>query len=244
MNKLIVICFILTVFFCCKEKQQQTLKQREVFLYDKVGLLTKEQFKLIDESLREFEKETTSEILIFVSPSIPEQYKNAFYYSVELSNELQVGKEGINNGVLIFLSLKEKALEIRLGYGFEWAMKQSQVDSIATKMLTFFRSAQFYEGLRNGIDSIKESAKTIKWNICNENENLECVQTFKIKRLAEKDEDFIIVETENSRKLKLYVTKYMSSLIDRIEEKPHDAIVYCRSTAISGEAYLLGVIGQ
>ncbi len=101
------------------------------------------------------EKSTTAEIAIVTVPTIAPLPIET--YAVELFERWGIGKKGEDNGVLIVLSMKERAGRIETGYGLEGALPDALCSQIIRKkMLPYFKQQEFGKGLLAGTVAVAE----------------------------------------------------------------------------------------
>lgn len=126
------------------------------FVNDFAQILTAEQKQALEQSLRDFEVQTTHEISVVTIPSLDgdviEQYAN------ELFADWKIGKEGVDNGVLLLIALEDKKVRIEVGYGLEGALTDAESKYIIDKVIIpAFKNGQFAEGVQAGAETIKQA---------------------------------------------------------------------------------------
>ena len=70
---------------------------------------------------------------------------------------MKLGRSNFNDGLLIAVALKERAIRIEVGYGLEKIIK----DEIASRIIREeigprFKEEKFYEGLYTAVEKIKK----------------------------------------------------------------------------------------
>lgn len=228
------VMILVLIIFSCASKSQKS----KIFLQDNAGLFKPHEQKSLDSLLNNYEKTTNSEIFVYTIDKIPDSFSRNEYGS-QLVNRLGVGKPGLNNGAVIFLSVQDKIVEIRLAHGFEWNINKSQSESIVQKMIGFFSNAEFYNGAVYGVNQVIDLSKSSGWSLCSGTSNNKCVSKISIKKVIEKQNGFMMVETDELKQLKLNYTEFMMDLTDKIANKESISI-YCRFIS-DNEANLLGV---
>ena len=118
----------------------------------KEEFLTKEERDLISSAVREAECTTAGEIR-FVLVSNSKKFESVHAHAVEA-----FGKYGLNNtihktGILIFLSVEEKGIEILADSGINAKVEQKVWDDMITKLAENIRSGGTCKGI---CDLIKE----------------------------------------------------------------------------------------
>lgn len=101
----------------------------------------------------EVERKTTAEIAVVTVPTIAPLTKEQ--YAVKLYERWGIGKKGKDNGVLILISLKERAWKIETGYGLEGALPDVIASEIGRKlMVPYFKRGEFGKGLLAGTQAV------------------------------------------------------------------------------------------
>jgi hypothetical protein len=229
-----IIVFIIPLFYSCKSKENKT------YIYDRVKLLSNKEVKTLDSLINDFDNNTTSEFFIYTTDKIPDS-SNPEKYSIELMKKLGVGKPGINNGVLVFVSTERKNVQFRLGYGFEWVIDQDSSLAIVKKLTEYFSHAKYFDGIIFVFNKVKELSKSVNWEMCKNNYELFCISKIKIKDVLSNNGKILSVIGDNNKNLNIYYTTFMNSLVQKIlNQKGKNINVYCKLFK-EGNAYLLGV---
>jgi uncharacterized protein len=110
--------------------------------------------------LSDIEAETKLEFAIVTISSKMMGNMDIQKYTLELANQWGVGVKGLNNGVLIGISIEAKKIYIQIGTGIEAIYTNNQVKSVIDQTITpAFKRQRFYEGLFSGIIRITEELK-------------------------------------------------------------------------------------
>jgi len=140
--------FTLALLACSAKKEVST------FVYDQEELLTKEQKNVLDQLYRAHEKKTSNEIALLTTSSF-EPDSNILFYSVNMANKLGIGKKEKDNGVLIVVSKKNKAIRIATGHGTEKVLEDHVAKKIIDSlMIPAFKRGAYYEGIYAGSAAI------------------------------------------------------------------------------------------
>jgi hypothetical protein len=76
-----------------------------------------------------------------------------------------VGEKGVNNGIIILLSKKERKLQILNGCGIEWIISDAQTQEIVNQMIEFFKKQDYFGGLNKGLSIIEKRVSSVSWEI-------------------------------------------------------------------------------
>lgn len=113
---------------------------------DLAGVLEESQRAQLENLLGDLERETSAEIaLVVVSTTAP---LDPFTYGVRLFEEWGIGKEGVDNGLLILLAMEEREIRVEVGYGLEHVLTDGHIGSLLdSQALPHFREDRFGAGL-------------------------------------------------------------------------------------------------
>jgi uncharacterized protein len=120
---------------------------------DFADLLSPGEEERLNQKLREYDLETSTQIAIVTIESL--DGADPFDYSIELAEQWGIGGEEFDNGVLIFLSEQDRAIRIQTGYGVEQFLTDARSKQIIDGILSpAFRRGEFYAGLDRATDAI------------------------------------------------------------------------------------------
>lgn len=107
----------------------------------------------IESLLRRVEKKTTAEIvLVSVKECAP---MDSFTYRQQLFQEWGIGKAKKDNGLLLLLCLKERRIEIEVGYGLEGVITDGIAGEVLDKYVRpDFKLGNFGDGFLRGTQAI------------------------------------------------------------------------------------------
>lgn len=135
------------------------------FVNDFAGILKQEERLELEGILKNFEAQTSNEIVIVIVNSFGEL--DSFTYSQELFTKWEIGKEGKNNGILFLvgpsvgLPFPSKGeIFINVGKGLEGALPDSLTGTILRKeIFPKFKAADYFNGVKNGVLAIISATK-------------------------------------------------------------------------------------
>jgi len=121
---------------------------------DYAGVLSSEQKQELDGTLKDFETTTTNQIFVCVMESLPADTSLVEYVN-ELFERWQPGQKEKDNGVLLAIFINDRKLRIEVGYGLEENLTDAVSALIITDDITpSFKQGNYYQGIKNGINSI------------------------------------------------------------------------------------------
>jgi uncharacterized membrane protein YgcG len=105
------------------------LKRLTRYLEDPGNVMPASDAARIDAELARFEKETSNQIAVVVFPEAPEDDIENF--TIHAAEAWKVGRQGRDNGAILFLFLKQRIARLEVGYGLEGALP----DAVARQIL-------------------------------------------------------------------------------------------------------------
>ena len=105
----------------------------------------------------------TIETLIFTTIDLGG--KTPFDYVQDLGKKYKVGEKGVNNGIIILLSKKERKLQILNGCGIEWLISDTNTQEIVNQMIVFFKKQDYFGELREGLALIEKRVAPVSWEV-------------------------------------------------------------------------------
>src|SRR5437868_6124169 len=118
----------------------------------------KSALRRIEEAIRASEQEHDGELRFVVEASLPARYlvlKRASRRRAEhLFSELKVWDTEHNSGVLVYVQLANRHIDIVADRGIARKVEQAEWDAVCRDMETFFRQGRFEEGALQGIERI------------------------------------------------------------------------------------------
>lgn len=104
-----------------------------------------------------YEQQTSIEIAVVTINDLQGEVIET--YATGLFNDWGIGKKGVNDGVLIFLSLDEadRGLRIEVGYGLEEFLTDYQSKDIIDNVMPLLKSGDYSTALSNTLIEVKET---------------------------------------------------------------------------------------
>jgi uncharacterized protein len=137
------------------DQQVPLIRQR---VTDMTGTLSPDDLQHLESKLDQFERETSTQIVILSVPSIEGGSIEDFTLRVAEKNKL--GKKGRDNGVLFLISKNDRLMRIEVGYGLEGVLTDATSDQIMRRVVApKFRDGDFSGGIDAGVDAIMQATK-------------------------------------------------------------------------------------
>ena len=120
---------------------------------DLTGTLTPDQIAALDQRLREFEAAKGSQIAVLLVPTT--QPETIEQYSIRVAEKWRLGREAVDDGVLLVVAKEDRAVRIEVGHGLEGAVPDVLANRITDQVIVpRFRSGDFFGGVASAIDRI------------------------------------------------------------------------------------------
>ena len=148
MKKIFIILslFIFTGIGFCEEA---VFKDYTGYVNDYANILSDETKARLAALSAEIENKTTSQLAILtIDTTSPLDIET---YAVKLFEKWGIGQKGKNNGVLVLVAVKDRAVRIEVGYGLEGAIPDALAKNIIEKsMIPFFKNGDYNAGILQG----------------------------------------------------------------------------------------------
>jgi uncharacterized protein len=120
---------------------------------DLTSTLTPQQTQALDQKLRAFEQRKGSQLAVLIVPTTqPEAIEQ---YSIRVVEAWKIGRQNVDDGVLLLVAKDDRAVRIEVAYGLEGALPDVIADRIVEQIIVpRFREGQFYEGIDVAVDRI------------------------------------------------------------------------------------------
>ncbi|MEK7777624.1 MAG: TPM domain-containing protein, partial [Chloroflexota bacterium] len=128
------------------------------FVSDYAGVFSDDVKAQLEGLLRQFEQESTVEVVVVTVPDL--QGESIEAYSVSLFEKWGIGKKGVDNGVLLLLATQDRKVRIEVGYGMEPYLTDGQVGRILdNEVIPDLKAGNFSLGLLKGARGIVQAIK-------------------------------------------------------------------------------------
>ena len=120
---------------------------------DFAGILSSSQVAALERKLVAYDDSTSTQIAVVIENSI--EGDDMFDYSFRLAEKWGFGRQGKNNGVLVFIAFQDRKLRIQTGYGAEGFLPDAMARRIIDQVISpSFRTQDYYGGLNKATDII------------------------------------------------------------------------------------------
>jgi uncharacterized protein len=130
---------------------------------DFAGVLAKNEYDQLEESLEKFARETSTQIVVVTIGDL--EGNDPGDYAFKLGEKWGVGQKDKDNGLVILLKPKQEnskgEIFIATGYGLEGVLPDAVVNGaiIDKEMIPYFKENNYYKGLTSGIKVIMDISR-------------------------------------------------------------------------------------
>jgi uncharacterized protein len=108
--------------------------------------------------LARYERDTSHQIGVLLIPTLAGETIES--YSLRVANSWKLGQKGLDNGILVTMAMKERAVRIELGLGFERYISNAAAEAIVRNaMVPAFRRGDYAGGLQAGVEELMREAR-------------------------------------------------------------------------------------
>lgn len=128
-------------------------KGDRAFVKDLANALNEEQELALCRKLAAYQDSTSNEFAILIENSL--EGEDAFGYSLKVARAWGIGGDEFNNGLLIFVAMKDRKVFIQVGRGLEHRITATYAGRVVDHTITpRFKKTGYYEGLDEAVDEL------------------------------------------------------------------------------------------
>ena len=140
------------------------------YFNDYAGVVSKDATQRFNEQLAQFERDTSSQVVVAVFPKMQSD-SSIEDYTQRVAQNWGIGQKDRRNGAVLLVFVQDRKMFIQVGYGLEGALPDATAFDITEYQIKpRFRANDYEGGLAAGIDSIgkairgeyKGSGKTVR----------------------------------------------------------------------------------
>lgn len=151
----LVAWFALTASLVAAEAPPRPAK----YFNDYAGMVSAQTAEHLNRMLEDFEKQTSSQILVAIFPKLPEN-SALEDFTFRAADAWKPGQKGKDNGAILFIFRDDRKMRIEVGYGLEGAIPDSVAASIINNEITpRFRAQDFEGGVTAGVNALLQAAR-------------------------------------------------------------------------------------
>ncbi|MCB1303427.1 MAG: TPM domain-containing protein [Leptospiraceae bacterium] len=150
---LLAVAASMVLFASSIQGQEVAIPDIQAPVTDQVGLLSSSAVQQLNQKILNLQKEKGSQIaILIISTTNGEPIED---YSMRAAEKLKIGRQGVDDGIIITIARDDRKARIEVGYGLEGAVPDATANRILdTQMLPAFKKGDFEAGLNRGVDSL------------------------------------------------------------------------------------------
>lgn len=143
----------LPAFVAATEGEPQPVPALTAPVTDLADLLPPADEDRLNTRLLAFSQEKGSQIAVLIVPTT--QPEDIFSYSFRVADTWKLGRKGVDDGVLLVISVKDRKTHLQVGYGLEGAIPDARAKQILQDIIRpRFQAGDFPGGITAGIDAV------------------------------------------------------------------------------------------
>lgn len=120
---------------------------------DLTQTLSVEQQGQLEAKLAAFEQQKGSQIAVLIVPST--QPEDIAQYAIRVVDKWKVGREKVDDGLLVLVAKDDRKLRIEVGYGLEGAIPDLTAKRVISEVISpKFKQGNYFGGLDAGVDTL------------------------------------------------------------------------------------------
>jgi len=120
---------------------------------DLTGTLSAEQASALENKLAAFEAEKGSQIAVLILPTT--QPEDIAQFGIRVADAWKVGREHIDDGVILIVAKDDRKLRLEVGYGLEGAIPDAIAKRVISEIITpYFKTGDFAGGIDAGVTQL------------------------------------------------------------------------------------------
>lgn len=125
---------------------------------DLAGVMSADEEARLEKKLRDYDVATSIPIVVVTIETLDGREIQS--YNLELAQQWKAGDKNKDNGVVILAAIKDRKMNIAVGYGMEGVLPDGLASRIIkNEIAPSFKEGKYYEGFNNGTDAIIKASK-------------------------------------------------------------------------------------
>lgn len=150
MKKILIFAFLLLTSSLCSSAAIPILNS---YATDNANVLSPAAKAELDEALRDLEKLSNGvQFIVYIESEYDKSY-SLEEYTLKLAEINKIGKKGNDNGILLYVAVKDRAYRWEVGYGMESTLNAALLGRISRDYLTpNFKNGEYEKGVLDAVD--------------------------------------------------------------------------------------------
>jgi uncharacterized protein len=120
---------------------------------DLTGTLNAEQVNSLENKLAAFEAQKGSQIAVLIVPTT--QPKDIAEFGIEVADLWQIGRKGVDDGVILIVAKDDRKMRLEVGYGLEGVIPDAVAKRVIAETITpRFQAGDFSGGIDAGVTQL------------------------------------------------------------------------------------------
>lgn len=126
------------------------------YVMDNAGILSSSAKIKLENDLRSLEKETNGvQFVIYIENEYPKEY-SLEEYTLKIAEANKIGKKGNDNGILLYIAIKDRKYRWEVGYGMESTLNSALIGRISREyFVPNFQAGNYEQGVLQAVDVVK-----------------------------------------------------------------------------------------
>lgn len=119
---------------------------------DYANILNPDEERNIELLLEDLEKKTSAQVVLLTIATLDGDTIEDYSIRLTEQKDWKIGQKGLDNGVILLISMKERKLRLEVGYGLEGSLTDLKSSYIIRKLIVpGFKSGKYYQGILRGL---------------------------------------------------------------------------------------------
>lgn len=120
---------------------------------DLTGTLDAQQQQALEARLAQLEQQQGSQVAILIVPTtLPEAIEQ---YAIRVVDQWRLGREAVDDGILILVAKNDRKVRVEVGYGLEGAIPDAVANRIIDQTIVpYFKQGDFHGGLAAAVEQL------------------------------------------------------------------------------------------
>ncbi|MBW8329994.1 MAG: YgcG family protein [Thiobacillus sp.] len=120
---------------------------------DTTTTLNADQVSTLESRLAAFEAQKGSQIAVLIVPTT--QPEDIAQFGIRVADKWKIGREKIDDGVILIVAKDDRALRLEVGYGLEGAIPDAIAKRVIAETITpHFKAGDYYGGIDAGVQQL------------------------------------------------------------------------------------------
>jgi uncharacterized protein len=157
--RLLLALIALCVGTVCALQAETLPSKPDRYFNDYAGVVDQATASELNEQLAQFERDTSTQILVAIYRSM-ESESSVADYTQRIAQIWGVGQKGRNNGAVLFVFVADHQMFIQTGYGLEGALPDATCFDITHNVIApLFKKGDYAGGLKAGVTAMMQAVR-------------------------------------------------------------------------------------